>query len=196
MQELFDAGCGAAEYFVKGRDFPFPDRSRGSCAACGGDLVRHGFYSRQLVSEGFDGVILVRRYRCRSCGATLSLLPSFAHPRRRYGVRAAIYALHEFYAVGKPACAAARDFSAASGVECSRQLLLHWRKRLSRNLDGLWDDVMEGGRQARAGPEILTGSLLRHVVCIGPEDVSLKIFARAGKSFLTKNTIQLHNTTS
>lgn len=49
-------------------------------------LVAHGFYSRTLVEAGFDGSIRVRRYLCRSCRRTVSLLPQFALPYLRFGI--------------------------------------------------------------------------------------------------------------
>lgn len=49
-------------------------------------LVGHGFYRRTLVDGGFDGVIPVRRYLCRLCQRTVSLLPQFALPWLRFGI--------------------------------------------------------------------------------------------------------------
>ena len=43
-------------------------------------LTGHGFYRRTLVDVGFDESIRVRRYLCRSCQRTVSLLPHFALP--------------------------------------------------------------------------------------------------------------------
>jgi len=47
------------------------------CQAAHG-LTAHGFYRRTLVDAGFDGSIRVRRYLCRLCRRTVSLLPQFA----------------------------------------------------------------------------------------------------------------------
>lgn len=49
-------------------------------------LTGHGFYCRTLVDAVFDGVIRVRRYLCRSCKRTVSLLPEFAFPWLRFSV--------------------------------------------------------------------------------------------------------------
>ena len=49
-------------------------------------LTAHGFYCRSLVDVGFDGAIRVRRYLCRVCQRTVSLLPSFALPYLRFGI--------------------------------------------------------------------------------------------------------------
>ena len=48
-------------------------------------LTGHGFYCRTLVDTAFEGVIRVRRYLCRACKRTVSLLPECALPwLRRY----------------------------------------------------------------------------------------------------------------
>ena len=49
-------------------------------------LTAHGFYRRTLVDAGFDGSIRVRRYLCRPCRRTVSLLPQFALPYLRFSV--------------------------------------------------------------------------------------------------------------
>lgn len=49
-------------------------------------LTAHGFYSRTLVDAGFEGSIRVRRYLCRSCKRTVSLLPEFALPYLRFSI--------------------------------------------------------------------------------------------------------------
>jgi Domain of unknown function (DUF6431) len=49
-------------------------------------LTGHGFYRRTLVDAAFDGVIRVRRYLCRSCKRTVSLLPEFVLPWLRFSI--------------------------------------------------------------------------------------------------------------
>lgn len=49
-------------------------------------LTGHGFYRRTLADVAFDGMIRVRRYLCRSCQRTVSLLPEFALPWLRFSV--------------------------------------------------------------------------------------------------------------
>jgi transposase-like protein len=66
-----------------------PDRYRPDhCPQCEAKhpLTGHGFYSRTLVDAAFDGIIRVRRYLCRSCRRTVSLLPEFALPWLRFSV--------------------------------------------------------------------------------------------------------------
>ncbi len=66
-----------------------PDRYRPDhCPQCEAKrpLVGHGFYTRTLVDCGFDGVIRVRRYLCRLCKRTVSLLPEYALPWLRFSI--------------------------------------------------------------------------------------------------------------
>lgn len=66
-----------------------PDRYRPDhCSQCEADrpLRAHGFYNRTLVDIAFDGTMRVRRYLCRCCKRTVSLLPEFALPYLRFGI--------------------------------------------------------------------------------------------------------------
>ena len=66
-----------------------PNRYRPDvCPQCQGrcPLIAHGFYSRTLVDVRFEGKIPVRRYLCRLCRRTVSLLPDFALPYLRFGL--------------------------------------------------------------------------------------------------------------
>jgi transposase-like protein len=49
-------------------------------------LTGHGFYRRTLVAPAFEGEIRVRRYLCRLCQRTVSLLPDFALPWLRFSL--------------------------------------------------------------------------------------------------------------
>jgi hypothetical protein len=66
-----------------------PDRYRPDhCPQCQAKqpLIGHGFYMRTLVDHGFDSPIRVRRYLCRLCKRTVSLLPDLALPWLRFSV--------------------------------------------------------------------------------------------------------------
>jgi len=58
------------------------------CPQCQAEhkLTAHGFYRRTLVDTGFDGTIRVRRYLCRPCRRTVSLLPHIALPYLRFSI--------------------------------------------------------------------------------------------------------------
>jgi hypothetical protein len=79
--------AGSIQQYVK--EISDPDRYRPDhCPQCDAKqpLTGHGFYSRTLVDAAFDGLIRVRRYLCRLCKRTLSLLPEFALPWLRFGI--------------------------------------------------------------------------------------------------------------
>jgi hypothetical protein len=66
-----------------------PDQHRPTrCPQCQAKhpLTAHGFYSRTLIDTAFDERIRVRRYLCRTCRRTVSLLPEFALPFLRSSV--------------------------------------------------------------------------------------------------------------
>jgi transposase-like protein len=63
-----------------------PDAHRPSCCPqcqTKRPLSAHGFYARTLIHTAFDGVIRVRRYLCKACQRTVSLLPEFTLPYLR-----------------------------------------------------------------------------------------------------------------
>lgn len=59
-----------------------------SCPQCEAKqpLRCHGFYKRTVVEFGWDGVIRVRRYLCKVCRRTVSLLPEFVLPYLRFAI--------------------------------------------------------------------------------------------------------------
>ncbi len=66
-----------------------PDRHRPrACPQCQAQhpLAAHGFYTRTLIDEAFDGIIRVRRYLCQECKRTVSLLPQFVLPYLRASI--------------------------------------------------------------------------------------------------------------
>jgi hypothetical protein len=195
MQIIFDAGCTPDLYQLQGESFGFPDMSGDLCPQCkGGYLSKHGFYGRHLITIGFEGEIKIRRFYCKeACGRTVSLLPSFCHPKRTYGILVIIGFLIEFYIKMSAVCAAVANYLAETGVECSRQLLLQYRRRIEKNLNSLAmaitaiyslhtplvtekTDTKEKVRQ-----------LLTAIAC--PEEYSLKIFGETGTTYLTKQAV-------
>jgi Domain of unknown function (DUF6431) len=61
-----------------------PDRCPLCQARC--CLLAHGFYYRTLVHLDFDDSIPIRRYLCRLCRRTVSLLPDFVLPYLRHSI--------------------------------------------------------------------------------------------------------------
>ena len=79
--------AGSIQQYVE--EIADPDHHRPNhCPQCQAQhsLTAHGFYTRTLVDAGFDGTIRVRRYLCRSCQRTVSLLPEFTLPYLRFSI--------------------------------------------------------------------------------------------------------------
>lgn len=114
-----------------------PDRHRPSqCPQCQAQrsLTAHGFYSRTLVDAGFDGSIRVRRYLCRSCKRTVSLLPEFALPYLRFSISVLSLFLVARLLQGATLAAAAL---AASPAAMTYQRGQFWVRRFQRQATAL-----------------------------------------------------------
>ena len=97
-------------------------------------LTGHGFYRRTLVDAGFDGVIRVRRYLCRFCKRTVSLLPGFAFPWLRFSVSVIALFLVGRLLLGLPLVAAAR---AAGQTGMPYQRGQFWIRRFQKQAPAL-----------------------------------------------------------
>ena len=185
MQKMFNAGCVAEEYQKQGKTFPFPDLAGELCPHCMKDrLKKHGFYKRYLILLRFAGMLLIRRYICKECGRTVSLLPSFAHPGRAYGTEAVVNVLDGFYGKGRRVCEIAK-----SGA-CSRQQVRWFRIRMEQNLNMLIMGITEiMGLRAPPVTEIpakkRVGQFFECIRSLDDEDISLKMFERTRKTYLS-----------
>ena len=118
-------------------DIADPDRCRPThCPQCQAphSLTAHGFYRRTLVDAGFDGSIRVRRYLCRSCKRTVSLLPEFALPYLRFSVSILSLFLVARLLQGATLAAAA---VAAAQVAMPYQRGQFWVRRFQRQAEAL-----------------------------------------------------------
>jgi hypothetical protein len=89
MQILHRTLSSIQEYLRDIKESFAADRYRpGQCPLCraGACFLAHGFYYRTVVDVGFDGSIAVRRYLCRLCRRTVSLLPDFVLPYLRHSI--------------------------------------------------------------------------------------------------------------
>jgi hypothetical protein len=87
LMQILHPFAGSIKQYVE--EISDPDRDRPDhCPQCESRqaLIGHGFYCRTLVDVAFDGVIRVRRYLCRTCKRTVSLLPEFALPWLRFSI--------------------------------------------------------------------------------------------------------------
>lgn len=114
-----------------------PDRYRPDhCPQCSAQqpLIGHGFYARTLVDHAFDGVIRVRRYLCRTCQRTVSLLPEWVLPWLRFSLPVVSLFLVARLLEGLTLAASAR---AAHLSTMSYQLGQFWVRRFRRQAEAL-----------------------------------------------------------
>ena len=114
-----------------------PDRYRPDhCPQCQArqTLIGHGFYQRTLVEVGFEGSIRVRRYLCRACRRTASLLPEFALPYLRFSLSVLAAFLIARLLEGRTLAAAA---VAASQPHMPYQRGQFWVRRFRRQAEAL-----------------------------------------------------------
>ena len=89
MQMLHPHHGSIQQYMEQIEQIEDPDRGRPPhCPQCRAKepLRAHGFYSRTIVDEAFDGWIRIRRYLCQACLRTVSLLPEWALPFMRFSI--------------------------------------------------------------------------------------------------------------
>jgi hypothetical protein len=90
-------------------------------------------------------------------------------------------------------CLAVANFFKTTGVDCSRQLLLHYRRRIEKNLNSLAMAVTD--IYALRSPPITEKADARKKVrqllsnILYPQNVSLKIFELTRTTYLTKQPI-------
>lgn len=89
MQMLYPFRGSIQQYIERVGSMEEADRCRpAKCPQCKSKqrLLCHGFYKRTVVDFDWDGVIRVRRYLCMACRRTVSLLPEFVMPYRRFAI--------------------------------------------------------------------------------------------------------------
>ena len=191
LQIMYEAGCGPELYQAQGKAHDCPDLTNELCPQCKKEYLRkHGFYNRYLIDIGFEGRIIIRRYYCRCCHKTVSLLPSFCHPKRTYSTLVIFKLLESFYMKLNAVCMAVIRFIAATGITVTRQLLRHYRRRIEENLNSLTMAVTEiYNLQAppiteKTNTKEKVRQLLSNILY--PQGDSLKIFERTRMSYLTQ----------
>ena len=97
-------------------------------------LWAHGFYCRSLEDVDFQGTIRVRRFLCRACRRTVSLLPVFALPYLRFSVVVVATFLWARLLDGRTLQAAAL---AAGQLDMPYQRGQFWVRRFRQQAEGL-----------------------------------------------------------
>jgi len=101
-------------------------------------IVGHGTYTRQvlgLLSAAGEVLVRVRRYLCRGCKKTLSILADSLHPGRWYAAGSILDALRMHLIEGAPERQVREHFGVESDSEVWRSLR-RWRRQLLDRLFG------------------------------------------------------------
>lgn len=139
MQNIFTAKGTIEEYASQGKNYCFPPAPLKRChnPKCNKivQYKKHGFYDRYLISIVYRSKILIRRYICPLCGCTLSYLPHFCLPGFIHALEHIFeYIYYIFYRSGTLNSTLSGLNKSNSGLEISRQLAYHYRKRFLNNL--------------------------------------------------------------
>ena len=89
MQMLYPHDVSIQHYINRVQEAEEVDRCcPAECPQCEAKerMKAHGFYSRTIVDDDFDGEIRILRYLCGACRRTVSLLPGWALPYLRHSV--------------------------------------------------------------------------------------------------------------
>lgn len=75
---------GSKEQEYQAGNCPRPER----CSSCGNQdsLIGHGYYPRKLKDGQGARRVWIKRWKCKECGKTMSVLPDFLLSFRHYGV--------------------------------------------------------------------------------------------------------------
>jgi hypothetical protein len=97
MSILADYGCDEQTYIdqAEHRESACPP----GCLLCGenGCLIGHGYYLRKVKGENQAYFIWIKRWLCKICRRTLSVIPNFLLPYRHYLVRVVQMVVAAFY---------------------------------------------------------------------------------------------------
>ncbi len=139
MQKYFTVKESVEEYARKGKEYPFPPPTLKRCHNPNCNKIvqykKHGFYRRYLITNTFKDKILIRRYICPVCGHTISYLPQFCLSRFIYGLKYIFTCIYEYFMRKGTLKAYLSKLNAINlGLNISRQLVYHYRKRFIQNL--------------------------------------------------------------
>ena len=128
-----------------------------SCPQCDSKqrLATHGFYRRSVVDVELECVIRVRRYLCRGCRRTVSLLPEFVLPYLRFTLRMMGMFLNARLAEGQTLRAAAE---AAKQKDAPYQRGQGWVRRFIGQAENV-SAALAGLVQPVAAPDFVTKAM-------------------------------------
>ena len=137
MQMLYAFAGSIQEYIERAASSEEANRCRpAACPQCASKrpLMSHGFYSRTVADEDQEYVIRVRRYLCRGCRRTVSLLPEFVLPYLRFTILVIGAFLKARLLLGQTLKAAA---ATAHQVDMPYQRGQQWLRRFRRQAESV-----------------------------------------------------------
>ena len=151
MQLLWDPGMSLEQY-ARAPAVCYPTIRR--CPVCHANvnLIGHGFYHRNaLPRANLSYRLAIKRFYCRVCHRTVSLLPWFLLPRFQYSVALIIDSLRR-------------------KRRAYRELLQHWRRRFLHNTNVILALLRDLGYNASLprAPDEKAIRLLRTIENMGP----------------------------
>jgi hypothetical protein len=189
---------GAIDAFLEAFLPPIDQVRPAACPACGNlahkpdaplGIVGHGTYERHV--RGIDAamryaMIRIRRFLCRACEQTISVLPDLLHPRRWYGAWAILTALVLHLMRGTTATEIAER--AEIVVESvTWRTPARWRRQLLDRLWGWWGRQL-GARGPAESREEGRRRLVRLLAQADASPSSLRSLPRAARA-LVRGTV-------
>lgn len=96
MQIIHDFCISPVQYYLNLQDNDYPVVER--CPKCNDLMIENGFYERFIITDkGKSYPLYIRRYRCKHCNKTVSILPSFLLPLFQRSLKAIFQCLIDYY---------------------------------------------------------------------------------------------------
>lgn len=138
MQKVLKTNMNIENYISLGRKFNFPKSILEFCPCCKRKMyfLKHGYYSRYLICNGFSGEIEIRRYLCSCKKCSISFLPDFCLFKFSVCAAMTFEYLYQIYNTSNTLNSTiTRLNNLYPKIEMSRQLLYFYRKRILNNID-------------------------------------------------------------
>ena len=134
MQNIFMSKHKPEDYTEKGGADKYPEAPKkcpyGDCGI-NLEMKKNGYYNRTLITIANTYLIRIRRYICRKCGRTLSMLPSFCVAGISYSVEFIVSLLQ--YVINKGSIKKTVREWRVIAATVSRRLISKYLARLRNN---------------------------------------------------------------
>jgi len=121
MQLIHNFKISISEYEQNGQDNVFPKILH--CPRCHDQLIQNGFYLRHPIDLDKQYTIFIKRYRCKHCGLSISILPSFLLPHFQRTLKEIFQCMYDYYFMKK--------------LILSRCQTLFYCRRFEKNIPGI-----------------------------------------------------------